>query len=248
MAVCPRPATAASVSHSAAPATGISMRSCSSTPTTGSAPTRSPASAALLEASPWAVAAVGAHAFVQADGRIAAAPPPRSGCLLDRLLVRNLFVNGGQLLIAREAVEATGPFRCDLTFGEDWEYWTRLALLGRIRCLAPASSCPVRARARCQRLSPHGDRSAARHHRPQRHLRQRPPACSVWITGNGASARPRGSGGRLGNRAGACSSRPDAGGAAMASPVVAPGAQCEACVDAADGTVGPGAVPAVSVR
>lgn len=49
--------------------------------------------------------------------------PPASGDLLPRLLVRNQFVNGGHVLIRRSAA---GLFRCDLRFGEDWEYWTRL--------------------------------------------------------------------------------------------------------------------------
>ncbi|HVY15538.1 MAG TPA: glycosyltransferase family A protein [Rhodopila sp.] len=83
-----------------------------------------------LQAAPWAVAAAGGHAFVQPCGRCRRIAPPRSGCLLERLLVRNLFVNGGQLLICREAIEAAGLFHPDLSFGEDWEYWTRLATLG----------------------------------------------------------------------------------------------------------------------
>jgi glycosyltransferase involved in cell wall biosynthesis len=91
--------------------------------------------AAELDRAPWAVAAAGAHAFVQPDGRVVRAPLPPSGCLLDRLVVRNLFVNGGQLLICREAIESAGFFRPDLSFGEDWEYWTRLAALGEFTSL-----------------------------------------------------------------------------------------------------------------
>lgn len=34
------------------------------------------------------------------------------------------------MLIRREAIEQAGTFRPELTYGEDWEYWTRLALLG----------------------------------------------------------------------------------------------------------------------
>lgn len=86
--------------------------------------------AETLEASPWAVAAAGAYAVVRPDGAVLRRSPPPSGCLLARLLVRNLFVNGGQLLICREAIEAAGLFRPNLPFGEDWEYWTRLATLG----------------------------------------------------------------------------------------------------------------------
>jgi len=55
---------------------------------------------------------------------------PASGDLLERLLVRNLFANGGHLLIRRIAAEAAGPFHTGLRYGEDWEYWIRLACLG----------------------------------------------------------------------------------------------------------------------
>jgi hypothetical protein len=55
---------------------------------------------------------------------------PPSGDLLESLLVRNLFANGGHLLIRGRMVETTGPFDPDLTYGEDWEYWTRLARFG----------------------------------------------------------------------------------------------------------------------
>ncbi|MBN9562612.1 MAG: hypothetical protein J0H14_18075, partial [Alphaproteobacteria bacterium] len=50
---------------------------------------------------------------------------------LPLLLERNLFANGGHLLIRREAVERAGGFRRGVAYGEDWEYWVRLALLGR---------------------------------------------------------------------------------------------------------------------
>jgi glycosyltransferase involved in cell wall biosynthesis len=50
---------------------------------------------------------------------------------LPLLLERNLFANGGHLLIRREAVERAGGFREGIAYGEDWEYWVRLALLGR---------------------------------------------------------------------------------------------------------------------
>ena len=73
---------------------------------------------ALVEA-PAAIASVGAY---QRGGRVF---NPASGDLLKPLLVRNLFVNGGHVLIRRQAVV---PFRCDLRYGEDWEYWVRLAL------------------------------------------------------------------------------------------------------------------------
>ncbi len=54
----------------------------------------------------------------------------RSGDLLEALLVRNLFANGGHLLIRRHILDAAGPFNPGLSYGEDWECWTRLARLG----------------------------------------------------------------------------------------------------------------------
>src|SRR6202041_2866360 len=60
--------------------------------------------------------------------RLSAAPP--HGRLLERLLTHNLFANGGHLLISREAVREAGGFREDIRYGEDWKYWTRVALLG----------------------------------------------------------------------------------------------------------------------
>jgi glycosyltransferase involved in cell wall biosynthesis len=97
--------------------------------------------AETLEAAPWAVAACGRYARVGLDGitHPSQASPPH-GDLLERLLARNLFANGGHVLIRRAAVEAVGGFRADLSYGEDWEYWTRLALLGEfvpVRCAAP---------------------------------------------------------------------------------------------------------------
>jgi glycosyltransferase involved in cell wall biosynthesis len=83
--------------------------------------------AAALDRSPGAVAAVGGYTIA---GRRGIRRPP-SGDLLDRLLVRNLFANGGHLLLRRSAVRAAGNFRAGLVYGEDWEYWVRLALQGQ---------------------------------------------------------------------------------------------------------------------
>ena len=83
-----------------------------------------------LDDAPWAVAASGRYARVATNGTARLSPSPPGGCLLERLLIRNLFANGGHLLIRHEAIEAAGDFRQDLSYGEDWEYWTRLALLG----------------------------------------------------------------------------------------------------------------------
>ena len=82
---------------------------------------------ATLDRAPDAIAAVGAWRRVPA--REATRIPP-SGDLLSRLLVRNLFVNGGHVLIRNTTLAANGLFDTTLRFGEDWEYWVRLACLG----------------------------------------------------------------------------------------------------------------------
>jgi glycosyltransferase involved in cell wall biosynthesis len=85
--------------------------------------------AECLEDEPGAVAAVGRYARADPSAVHLSRRPPQ-GRLLERLLTRNLFANGGHLLIRREAIEAAGDFRTDLHYGEDWEYWTRLAAQG----------------------------------------------------------------------------------------------------------------------
>ena len=79
-----------------------------------------------------AVAASGACAFVGHGGTLR----PPSGDVLERLLVRNRFANGGHLLIRRTAVQAAGGFRPGLAYGEDWEFFVRVALLGRFATVA----------------------------------------------------------------------------------------------------------------
>jgi glycosyltransferase involved in cell wall biosynthesis len=93
---------------------------------------------ATLRADPGAIAAVGPYQRVPAgkpefDRRVSR---PLSGDLLEALLVRNLFANGGHLLIRRHIVEAAGTFDPGLAYGEDWEYWTRLARFGRFAATA----------------------------------------------------------------------------------------------------------------
>jgi glycosyltransferase involved in cell wall biosynthesis len=82
---------------------------------------------AALSADPIAIAAVGSYTRVPGNNGVRR---PASGDLLETLLVCNLFANGGHLLIHRRVLEAAGPFDPDLRYGEDWEYWTRLAHLG----------------------------------------------------------------------------------------------------------------------
>ncbi|MBN8930211.1 MAG: hypothetical protein BGO51_27400 [Rhodospirillales bacterium 69-11] len=83
-----------------------------------------------LESCPWAAAAVGAYRFVGGTGPARRTRRPRGGDLLPALLQRNCFVNGGHLLVRAEAVHTIGGFDPALRFGEDWEFWVRVALLG----------------------------------------------------------------------------------------------------------------------
>lgn len=108
--------------------------------------------AEALENAPWAAAAVGRYARVDSNAVARLSPAPARGCLLERLLTRNLFANGGHILIRREAIEAAGDFRPRLTYGEDWDYWTRLAVLGEfiaVRSRAPLLFVRERAGSAC---------------------------------------------------------------------------------------------------
>ena len=118
-------------------------------------------------------------------------------------------------------------FRAGLHYGEDWEYWTRLALLGGFVAGARPRSRAVRAGTARQRLSAHGNRSGAIRSRAlDADLRQpghRPP---VWrgpiaaSCGGRRTPRPPGSIGRELIRHGRCTRR-----MAVAGPIAAPGAR-----------------------
>jgi hypothetical protein len=115
------------------------------------APTALATLAATLEAAPEAVAAVGAYARVDGDGQPIGRcarllrTPPRD--LLARLVVQNQFANGGHLLIRRDAARQAGTFLPGVVYGEDWEYFVRLALLGPFAFVAtPAPLLFVRSR------------------------------------------------------------------------------------------------------
>ncbi len=77
---------------------------------------------------------------MRAEARAGARPVrvlrPAGGEVLERLLVRNLFANGGHVLIRAEVMRATGGFRADLGYGEDWEFLIRIALRGRFTTVA----------------------------------------------------------------------------------------------------------------
>jgi hypothetical protein len=86
--------------------------------------------AAALERHSEAVAAVGSYRFIAGTGPAWRTRPPLGGDLLQALLLRNRFVNGGHVLVRAEAVLAAGGFDTGLRYGEDWEFWVRIALQG----------------------------------------------------------------------------------------------------------------------
>jgi glycosyltransferase involved in cell wall biosynthesis len=96
--------------------------------------------AEALDEAPGAVASIGRFARVGLDNVVRVAASPPEGDLLECLLTRNLFANGGHLLIRSGAIAAAGAFRPELSYGEDWEYWVRLAMCGEfvsVRAAAP---------------------------------------------------------------------------------------------------------------
>ncbi len=88
-----------------------------------------------LRAASAAVAVCGPARFVAEHARPGARAERGLRCqrgdILSRLLVRNLFANGGHVLVRAEAVRDVGGFRSDLAYGEDWEFFTRIATQGR---------------------------------------------------------------------------------------------------------------------
>ncbi|GGC61069.1 UDP-hexose transferase [Siccirubricoccus deserti] len=100
-----------------------------------------------LAAAPEAVGAHGGYAVMEEAAAPGDAPlrlrpgPLPAGELLEMLLVQNLFANGGHVLLRHEAVRRAGPFLQHLRYGEDWEYWIRLALQGPYA--AAAGRAPV---------------------------------------------------------------------------------------------------------
>jgi glycosyltransferase involved in cell wall biosynthesis len=104
-----------------------------------------------LRRDPPAVAAHGPFAFVSeaarpgTPGRLDRRMAPRQARLLSRLMVGNLFANGGHVLIRAPAWTAAGPF-ADLSYAEDWEFWLRLALQGRFASIGGSPLLFVRRR------------------------------------------------------------------------------------------------------
>jgi glycosyltransferase involved in cell wall biosynthesis len=101
--------------------------------------------AAALSASPDAAAVWGPYALMPGTAvpgdrpQLVRRPLLRGGDALTTLLVGNCFANGGHVLIRRCAAARAGRFNTRLRFGEDWEYWVRLALVGPLTPVAGAA-------------------------------------------------------------------------------------------------------------
>ena len=101
-----------------------------------------PDALARLQGVPRAVAAYGAYGFVTENAH----PGGRAfeiksdglpeGDIFAALVEKNLFANGGHVLIRRTALDQMTGFRTDLQFGEDWEFWVRLAMRGAFALVA----------------------------------------------------------------------------------------------------------------
>jgi glycosyltransferase involved in cell wall biosynthesis len=148
--------------------------------------------AETLENASWAAAAVGRYARVDSNAVARLSPAPARGRLLERLLTRNLFANGGHLLIRREAIEGAGNFRTDLVYGEDWEYWTRLAAQGEFGICPIPFSFAIRTGTSCRCLLVQGDRPWRLSPRAECDLRQPWPRRAL---GDGPSGGPGAAGG-----------------------------------------------------
>lgn len=105
-----------------------------------------------LDAAPQAVAAVGRIRRIAEDGAPldAGCPPGKlpEGDVVEALLAKNFIVNGGALLIDAAAFARTGGYPEGLRYGEDWEFWCRLALDGPIIAVQDAATLLYRQRAR----------------------------------------------------------------------------------------------------
>ncbi|MCB8878715.1 glycosyltransferase family 2 protein [Acidisoma cellulosilytica] len=104
-----------------------------------------------LTASPDAAAAYGSFAFMPENASPGGRPShdirqPAPSLSLDRLILGNRFANGGHVLIRQTAWQATGGFREDLRFAEDWEFWPRLRLEGPFAALPGPPVLMVRRR------------------------------------------------------------------------------------------------------
>ena len=103
---------------------------------------------AAVSRDPSAVAIYGRHRRIDAAGRPLGHPfvtgmrrmildrgARPSGNILDSLVRGNFIINGGVVLVDRNAFERLGGFAPELSLCEDWHLWCRLATLGPIHYL-----------------------------------------------------------------------------------------------------------------
>lgn len=108
---------------------------------------------ATMASHPDQVACFGHHVKIGEDGRpLGSAAPERFKQLpakdtLRHLLCRNVIVNGGALCIRTAAARRVGGYDPALRFGEDWEFWCRLAALGDFVALTDFVALQYRLRA-----------------------------------------------------------------------------------------------------
>lgn len=88
----------------------------------------------VLALNPDASASLGHHRRIDEDG--APLDPPTAGFqfskgdTLTALLAKNFVVNGGALAVRTAIARDAGGYCAELSYGEDWEFWCRLALRG----------------------------------------------------------------------------------------------------------------------
>jgi glycosyltransferase involved in cell wall biosynthesis len=91
---------------------------------------------ATMATHPDQVACFGHHVKIGEDGTPLGSPAPAAfkqlpaKDTLRHLLCSNFIVNGGALCIRTAAARRVGGYDPKLRFGEDWEFWCRLAALG----------------------------------------------------------------------------------------------------------------------
>jgi glycosyltransferase involved in cell wall biosynthesis len=106
---------------------------------------------AALERAPDRVAVIAQHEKITEAGRpFSASPPPPKPLphadTLRHLLAGNFIVTGGAICIRTSDARAVGGFDANLRFGEDWEFWCRLALRGDFAVLPDLVSVQYRIR------------------------------------------------------------------------------------------------------
>ena len=105
-----------------------------------------------LEAYPDRVACFGHHIRITENGSPFEEAPPTFKRLPDRdtlwhLLAKNIIVNGGAICIRTEMARQVGGYRTDLSLGEDWEFWCRLAARGDFAAIPGGAVLRYRQRA-----------------------------------------------------------------------------------------------------